>query len=82
MVVITVMSSPRTRKPKRNPEPILSTGAGPPMSEGQAALLKQLAYDAYEPEAYSKNLTQADAAQRIAALQAKLKLLDEPPHTL
>jgi hypothetical protein len=52
------------------------------MTAEQAAKLQKLAFDAYEPEAFSPNLTQAEAEQRIGALRAKLKLMDEPPHTL
>jgi hypothetical protein len=67
---------------KSNREPILSTGSEVPMTAEQAKLLKQLAMDAYEPDAFSANLTQSDAERRIATLQAKLKLMDAPPHTL
>ena len=63
-------------------EPTLATGAGAPMGADQAALLRQLALDAYELDAFGPLLTQAEAARRIATLQAKLKLMDEPPHTL
>jgi len=52
------------------------------MSAEQAARLKQLSIDAYEPDAFHEILTQAEAERRIATLSAKLKLLDEPPHTL
>jgi hypothetical protein len=52
-----------------------------PMSAEQAALLRKLAFDAYEPEAFKPNLTKAVAEQRIEVLQAKLKLMSEPPHT-
>jgi len=48
----------------------------------QAATLKQLAEAAYEREAFKPNLTRAEADVRIAMLTAKLKRLDEPPHTL
>jgi hypothetical protein len=68
--------------PKRQPDPILSTGAGTPMSQDQCALLRKLAFDAFEPEAFNEHLTQTEAAMRIAMLQAKLNLMDEPPHTL
>ena len=61
---------------------ILSTGPGARMTAEQSTLLRQLACDGYEPEAFSEQLTQAEAAKRIAMLQAKLKLMDEPPHTL
>jgi hypothetical protein len=52
-----------------------------PMTEEQAATLKRLAELAYELEAFKPNLTSAEADRRIAALTAKLKLLDGPPHT-
>jgi len=52
------------------------------MTANQAAQLKRLALDAYEPEAFKAHLTQAQAQQRIAMLSAKLVLLDGPPHTL
>ncbi len=52
------------------------------MTDTQAALLRKLAFDAYEPEAFQPNLTQTEAEQRINALKAKLKLMDGPPHTL
>ena len=52
------------------------------MTTQQSALLRQLAHDGYETDAFSEHLTQAEAGKRIAMLQAKLKLLDEPPHTL
>ena len=51
------------------------------MTAEQAALLKQLAFDAYEPEAFSPSLTKAEAERRIVTLQAKMKLISEPPHT-
>jgi Protein of unknown function (DUF3072) len=76
------MPPKQTRPPTRPPEPILSTGAGVAMSPAQRALLRRLAAEAYEPDAFSEQLTQAEAAERIAMLKAKLKLLDEPPHTL
>lgn len=50
------------------------------MSAEQAALLRQLAFDAYEPEAFSPDLTAAEADRRIEMLNAKLKLMGEPPH--
>ena len=51
------------------------------MNAEQAALLRKLAFDAYEPEAFSPNLTEAEAKQRIELLQAKMNLMGEPPHT-
>jgi hypothetical protein len=53
-----------------------------PMTAEQAETLRRLAKDAYELDAFKPNLTRAEAYLRIAALTAKLKLLDEPPHTL
>ena len=53
-----------------------------PMTAEQAATLRRLAEAAYELEAFKPNLTRAEADLRIAALTAKLKLLDGPPHTL
>jgi hypothetical protein len=51
------------------------------MTAEQAALLRKLAFDAYEPDAFRSNLTKAEAERRIDTLQAKLKLMSEPPHT-
>ncbi len=59
-----------------------TTAAELPMTAEQAGRLKRLAIDAYEPDAFKLNLTQAEAERRIAMLSAKLPLLDEPPHTL
>ena len=52
------------------------------MTAEQAATLKRLANAAYQLDAFKPNLTRAEADLRIAALVAKLKLLDGPPHTL
>lgn len=52
------------------------------MTPKQSALLKQLARDGYELEAFRPHLTSAEALRRIAMLTAKLKLMDGPPHTL
>jgi hypothetical protein len=52
------------------------------MTVVQAATLKNLAQLAYELDAFKPNLTRAEADKRIAMLTAKLKLLDNPPHTL
>lgn len=51
------------------------------MTPEQASLLRKLAFDAYEPEAFSAELTRTEAEQRIGVLKAKLKLISEPPHT-
>jgi hypothetical protein len=56
--------------------------ADPLMTAEQAATLKRLAEAAYELDAFKPNLARAEADVRIAMLTAKLKLLDEPPHTL
>ena len=52
------------------------------MTDTQAARLKVLATQAFELDAYKPTLDHEEAARRIAALEAKLPLLDEPPHTL
>jgi hypothetical protein len=52
------------------------------MTPQQAALLKKLAQDAFELDAFHAQITSAEADRRIAMLSAKLKLLGEPPHTL
>ena len=62
--------------------PANTTAAELPMTAEQAARLKRLAIDAYEPDAFKPGLTQAEAERRIATLSAKMPLLDEPPHTL
>lgn len=72
---------PHSPRP-RQPETILATGADAPMTADQAALLKQLAIEAYELDAFQQHMTQRDAAQRILMLRAKLKLMDGPPHPL
>lgn len=66
----------------RRPDAALSTDADAPMSADQARILRELAKDALEPEAFSRKLTQSEAAQRIAMLTAKLKLMSHPPHTV
>jgi hypothetical protein len=53
-----------------------------PMTVVQGATLMRLAEAAYELDAFKPNLTREEAHLRIAMLIAKLKLLDEPPHTL
>jgi hypothetical protein len=56
--------------------------ADEPMTAEQTATLKKLVEAAYELDAFKPNLTRREADIRIAMLTAKLKLLDEPPHTL
>lgn len=67
--------------PDNDPESVLTTGADMPMTPEQAAVLRRLAREAYDLEAFGEHLTQSEAARRIATLQAKLKLQGEPPHT-
>ncbi len=76
------MPAKKTSRRRHPPEAILATGADGPMTAEQTALLKQLAIEAYELDAFGQHMTQRDAALRIALLQAKLKLMDAPPHTL
>jgi len=76
------MPPKQARTASRRRKNILSTGSGERMTDEQLTLLRQLARDAYELEAFSAQLTQSEAARRIAALKAKLTLLDEPPHVL
>jgi hypothetical protein len=52
------------------------------MSDEQAATLKALAETALEPEAFNPRLDSTEAARRIKALKAKLRLMDGPPHSL
>lgn len=66
---------------KGGPDAVLSTGADAPMSADQERTLRELAKDALELDAFSRALTRTEAAQRIAMLKAKLKLMSEPPHT-
>jgi hypothetical protein len=40
------------------------------MTTEQAKLLKHLAQETYEPQAFKRNLTQAEASRRIATLDA------------
>ena len=72
----------KSKKLTRGPKSILSSGPGARMTPEQSTLLRQLAFDGYELDAFSEQLTQNEAARRIAMLQAKLRLIDGPPHTL
>lgn len=72
----------KAKRLTRRSRSILSTGPGSRMTAEQCTLLRRLARDGYEPDAFSEQLTQGEAAKRIAMLQAKLPLMDEPPHTL
>jgi Protein of unknown function (DUF3072) len=73
-------AKPIPAEPVEVPPPVRDTDE--PMTAEQATELKVLAYQTYEPDAYDPQITRAEAQRRIAALSAKLKLLDEPPHTL
>jgi len=64
-----------------NPDLTLAGGADDPMTPEQAELLRRLAQEAYDFEAFRAHLTRLEAERRIAVLQAKLKLQSEPPHT-
>ena len=74
--------------PKLDPHPPSNTEKDPdewvsgdePMTGAQASYLKTLSEQAREPEAFSENLTKAEASKRIDVLKAKLKLYDGPPH--
>lgn len=61
---------------------MLATDADALMTPDQAVLLRQLAIDAYEPDAFAERLTRGEAELRIAMLRAKLKRIGEPPLTL
>jgi hypothetical protein len=52
------------------------------MTDEQATRLRYLAQLAFEPDAFKPGLERAEAERRVAALEAKLRLLDGPPHTL
>jgi len=71
-----------SRKPDSQNTARSEKAADEPMTDRQAAVLQTLARDALEPEAFAPDLTQIQAEQRIAALRAKLRLQDGPPHTL
>jgi hypothetical protein len=64
---------------RRKPQPMTADEL---MTAVQATTLKRLTQAAYELDAFKPNLTRTEADKRIAMLTAKLKLLDEPPHTL
>lgn len=72
---------PKTAATKRRAPPPEAIGDDRPMSATQAALLKRLSIEAYEPEAFRAQITRAEAQRRIDTLAAKLALLSEPPHT-
>jgi hypothetical protein len=70
---------PHGSNSRRKPQQMTADGL---MTAAQAATLKRLTQAAYELDAFKPNLTHTEADIRIAMLTAKLKLLDEPPHTL
>jgi hypothetical protein len=47
-----------------------------PMTRSQALTLKSLAIEAYQPQQFEKNLTRAEAAQRIQMLRDEIALAD------
>jgi Protein of unknown function (DUF3072) len=79
-----------SENPKRDPRPGSNLEKDPsdwvtgdePMTGAQASDLKTLSEQAREPEAFKTKLSKAEASRRIDALKAKLRLQDEPPHTL
>ncbi|HTJ58531.1 MAG TPA: DUF3072 domain-containing protein [Devosiaceae bacterium] len=70
------------RNPKSEPDPTSNTEKDPdewttgdePMTGAQASYLKTLSEQAHEPDAFSAELTKAEASKRIDALKQKLKL--------
>jgi hypothetical protein len=46
------------------------------MTRAQAALLKRLADEAYQPQQYEPSLSKEEAARRIEALKREIKLAD------
>ena len=45
-----------------------------PMSRGQAATLRTLSVEAYQPKLFQEDLTRAEADRRIAALRREIAL--------
>ena len=45
-----------------------------PMSRGQAAILRTLSVEAYQPKLFEKNLTREEADRRIEALRHEIEL--------
>ena len=74
------------RDPEQGPasvnDPVPWSSGSEPMTTTQASRLKSLSEDARELDAFNPKLTHAEAARRIDALEAKLRLQDGPPHTL
>jgi hypothetical protein len=48
------------------------------MTDEQATYLKNLSEQAFEPEAFRRNLDRAEAERRIAALKRVVKKLERP----
>ncbi|MBR0934715.1 DUF3072 domain-containing protein [Bradyrhizobium jicamae] len=46
------------------------------MTRGQAARLRSLAEEAYQPKQYARDLTFEEAERRISALKAEIALAD------
>jgi hypothetical protein len=85
---MSLRKHPQQTNPKLAPDPPSHMaedgewGSGnDPMTPAQASHLKALSEQALEPRAYDETITRAEAAKRIKALTAKLRLLDGPPHT-
>jgi hypothetical protein len=60
-------------------EPAMSYGKFPdrlshPMSRGQAATLRTLSVEAYQPKLFEENLTREEADRRIEALRQEIAL--------
>lgn len=55
---------------EKNPEEWVS--GGEPMTGAQASYLKTLSEEAHEPEAFSEDLTKAEASERIDRLKHKI----------
>lgn len=60
----------------KNPE--TWTTGDDPMTGAQASYLKTLSEQAREPEAFSEDLSKAEASERIDALRSKLGLENRP----
>jgi len=72
----------KTRSTKERRAKPVRADSEAPMTKAQAARLKSLSKEAFELDAFKPELTRAEAELRIKSLSAKLRLLDEPPHTL
>jgi len=70
------------RRLRRYAPNILAIDDNEPMTPDQAVLLRQLAIEAYEADAFEERITRLDAELRIALLRAKLTRIGEPPDRL